>query len=116
MRPIPQMVDMAMSEEEAAEKYGPSSTTPSSYPKYPYGLCISLCQDELDKLGLDPSDVEVGDMIHLFAMAKITSKSVQDTEGGQNARIEMQITHIASEDEDDEEKPSPNPMKSFYGA
>ena len=65
---------------------------------YPYGLCISLGDAEVEKLGLEDETPEIGDMIHLFCMAKVTSIS----EDGNGKRIELQITHMACEDEDEE--------------
>ena len=80
----------------------------STGPKYPYGLCISFDEDTLEKLGLDDGEMpEVGDMIHLMAMAKVTSVSENEREsvGGATkkcCRIELQITHLATENEDTE--------------
>lgn len=72
--------------------------------KYPYGLCISLCEGELEKLGLSDEDVEVGDMIHFMAMASVTSISKRDDANGPTCRMEFQITHMsAAEDEDKED-------------
>ena len=65
---------------------------------YPYGLCISLADEDVEKLGLEDETPEIGDMIHLFCMAKVTSISVD----GNGKRIELQITHMACEDEDEE--------------
>lgn len=66
---------------------------------YPYGLCISLTEQELEKLDLEP-DCEVGDMIHGFFMAKVTSVSKNDVDGKKTCRVELQITHLGLEDED----------------
>lgn len=98
-------VDMAMSPQEALEEYG-SSPTPdaSKLPKYPYGLCISLCKDEIDKLGLDVSDLEIGDFLHLHSMARVTSYSLRETEGGSDPRIELTLAFIEVEDEGEEDK------------
>lgn len=68
---------------------------------YPYGLCIRLNQEDLDKLNLD-DDVESGDMVHLHAMAKVTCVSKRDTTTGKTVDVELQITHLSVEDEDDE--------------
>lgn len=97
------MVDMAHTPEDIkkeAEAYG---VVPSGNAnKYPYGLCISLGNDELEKLNLD-CDCEAGDMIHLFAMAKVTSVSQRDTENGEvQKRLELQITHLGLENEEEE--------------
>lgn len=116
MRTMPNMIDMALSPKEAEEECAPAYD-PSQGPKYPWGLGICLTQEELDKLQLSASDVEVGDIVHIMAFAKVTSVSSTETQEGANSRVELQIIALASEDEDDEEEESEpaNPIKSFYG-
>lgn len=117
MRKIPAMVDMRRTPAEKEESA--VQTLPGNGPDYPWGLAISLDQDSLDKLGLD-DDVGIGDMIHLHAMAKVTSVSKTDNEAtGPCCRIELQITHIATEDEDtedDDEDDKPTRRSRLYGA
>lgn len=96
MNEVPQMVDMARTPEDMAR-----SMMPGMGSQYPYGLSISLTHNELAKLGLE-ADCEVGDMLHLFAMAKVTSVSNNATETSQDCRIELQITHLSVENEDEE--------------
>lgn len=99
---IPAMVDMARSKAEKVEKAAEMMPGPVSAPDYPYGLCICLGEDELQKLGLDENP-EIGDMLHLHAMAKVTSVSQSESEGvGKNRRVELQITHMVGENEDEE--------------
>ena len=104
------MIDMAKTPEQVNKEVtesmpgAPRSATSiaDNLPKYPYGLCITLESEQLEKLGID-CECEVGDMIHLCAMAKVTSVSSREKEGGENdLRIELQITHLASENEDEE--------------
>lgn len=115
------MVDMANTPQKTEEQPMPVMQQPI----YPYGLGICLGHDELAKLDLD-ADCEVGDMIHLMAMAKVTSISKRENSDGEDCRIELQITHLAVEDEDEEaeenedeeiaeekQKYRPNPSK-FY--
>jgi len=126
-----QMVDMAKSPEEVKEETSTSvpamGATPSA-PVYPWGLCLRLEDDTLEKLGVDGEMPSVGDMIHLFAMAKVTSVSaneMEDGNGGKKTRrcIELQITHLATESEDDEndaaiesaEQRSKERQGRFYG-
>lgn len=109
MKHIPAMVDMRRTAEEASDAMSPKMPCA---PEYPYGLCISLSNDELAKLDLDTSDVEAGDMVHLFCMAKVTSINKRDTTSGVDTRIEMQITHIACEDEDGENEEESEPRLS----
>lgn len=96
---ITKMMDMTLPKET---KSYPMPVEPGDKPIYPYGLCISLCDDEIEKLNLDVTDVEVGDMLHLFAMATVTSVSKRATESGECCRIELQITHLGLEDENEE--------------
>ncbi len=43
------LIDMQMGAEETAEQISP---TPADAPKYPWGLCITLNDDSLEKLGV----------------------------------------------------------------
>ena len=92
-------------------------------PKYPYGLRICLTEKEMEKLDIDPSEAFVGGMVHLHALAKITSVSCNETEGGdgetnENARVEMQICYLAieSEDEENEQYDRKSGASALYGA
>src|SRR5690242_10130946 len=98
------MVSMARSPEEMREKMEQMASAPMpDAPTFPYGLCITLCDDELEKLGIDKDDMpEIGDSIHLFAMAKVTSVNQSANESGDQRRIELQITDLGCENEDDE--------------
>jgi hypothetical protein len=114
-------VDMAKSPEEVKEQTTIASPIEPKVPVYPYGLCISLTQDDLDKLDLDP-DCEVGDIVHLMAMAKVTSRSENEMETADGkkekcCRIELQITHLSVEDEDDEDPQAQADKRRgrFYG-
>lgn len=101
MRKIPAMVDMALDLQDDKDV---SNCIPSDCagPRYPYGLSISLEDEQLEKIGVDISDWEVGDLFHLHAMAKITSKSSRDTTDGSKNRVELQIVMLTGEDEDGE--------------
>ena len=86
-------VSMAFDDEEMADNASPSMP---EQPQFPYGLRICLCGSELEKLELPMPDK--GDMLHIRAMAVVTS--ISDGDGGQ--RVEMQIVAIRLEDEDRE--------------
>jgi hypothetical protein len=100
---VRRMVSMELSDEEQLDCVMP--TPICDRPKFPWGLRISLCEKDFDKLGLDPQSAEVGGMIHGHFMGRITSVSHNDTEGGDNWRVEIQIEdlEIESEDEENEE-------------
>ncbi len=69
-------------------------------PEYPSELCICLTDRVLDKMGMD-DDLEKDDLIHLFAMVKVTSvKKIDDC-----TRIECQIVAMGAEEEMSETEP-----------
>jgi hypothetical protein len=106
------MIDMAKTPEQVKEETAPAKALSlgdraPTVPVYPWGLCIRLEDDTLAKLNLGQEMPSVGEMIHLCAMAKVTSVSENESEdgnGGKTTRrcIELQITHLAVEDEDQE--------------
>lgn len=104
MRVVPAMVDMARTPAEKKEAAKEMATGPAApmVPDYPYGLCISLDNDSLEKLALDAAEVSVGDMLHMHCMATVRSVSQTDGADGPCCRVELQITAIAAEDEDAE--------------
>ena len=125
------MVDMAKTPDEIKDDY-PAATIGDSAPKvpvYPWGLCLRLENGSLQKLGLEGEMPGVGDMIHLIAMAKVTSVSQNEVEdsktGGKTTRccIELQIIQMGCEDEDqesaaieDSEQQSAARQGRFYGS
>ncbi|HVB17297.1 MAG TPA: hypothetical protein VNF04_12230 [Stellaceae bacterium] len=96
------MVDLKRTPEEKAEVVIESMPTPASVNDYPYGLCISLDEDSLEKIDIDDGDVEIGDMLHGFFMAEVTAVRKEQIDGKASCRVELQITHLGVEDEDDE--------------
>lgn len=113
MRKIRAMTDMRRTPAEKTD----AVPTPAEGQDYPWGLQIALTQDELDKLGLT-DEVEIGDMLHLHCMAKVTSVHKSASEAsGKNCRVELQITHMTGEDEDSEnEAATPaDRRKRLYG-
>jgi len=105
MMKIGKMIDMANEPEKKEAE--PAVSVDYSPPKYPWGLCIRLDETQLKKLDLDLADVGVGDTIHLFALAKVTSLSSSEREDAKPSQsVELQITHLAVEDEDAENQMS----------
>lgn len=115
---MPAMKDMARSAEDLKKDMSIPSPVAvrAEGPMYPYGLCLSLNDETLAKLGIKTLP-GVGDMIHLVAMAKVTcaSESETSTEGGKEVRrcVELQITHMACENEDEE---MPVRGEKWYGS
>lgn len=105
------MVDMKKTPEEVKGDY--PATISGEQNLYPWGLCIRLGNDELDKLNLD-TDCEVGDMLHLFCLASVTSVSKNSTESGENKCVELQIKFMSTESEDQENEMVRKRIKSPY--
>lgn len=115
MEKFPEFVDMAITPDERAEYGAPIGEITADLPKYPYGLSISLCDSEIEKLDLE-DDCEVGDALRMDCLVKITSVTRNDTESGTKTRIELQIVGIAvdSDTEDDEAASPKMDYKKFY--
>lgn len=63
-------------------------------PRYPYGLCLSLGKDELEKLGITALP-KVGSEMMVTAKAYVKSTSAYETQGeGEKMSIELQITDM----------------------
>jgi len=96
----------------------PMSDLAAAAPEYPYGLRLHLTEDDLKKIGLEMP--AVGDMVHIMAMTKVVSAHAHDSvEGGASAGVELQITHMKAELEDDEdigsEPDTRTPAEKIYG-
>lgn len=96
------MVSLELDDEDMLDMDCPIGIPMPDRPKYPYGTQIVLGDKELEKLGCDVGDAFVGGMIHIHAMARVTSVSQNDTEGGKRSRVELQIEAMCVEGEDAE--------------
>jgi hypothetical protein len=105
-------VDMARKPAEMAKISGSAYPATPEQPIYPYGLCIHLNQEDLEKMDLEDG-FEVGDVIDMRCLAKVTSVSKNETTEGVNSRVEIQITHLATETEY-EESEAPRAVKNPY--
>lgn len=117
------MVDLAKTPEEAKEDIldmAPMGLPSKVTPAYPYGLCLCLDNETLEKLGIDGDLPDVGDMIQFTALARVTSASQNEkmTETGETEvcqRIELQITHMDVGGVEEGEDPAAR-RKRFYDA
>ena len=67
-------------------------------PAYPWGLELTLDNECLEKLKLDPLP-EAGEQLLLLAKVRVSRTSSTDTEGGgKNRSVSLQITDCALED------------------
>ena len=94
-------VNMARTPEEKAEEAERMMGAIPSQPDYPVGLTICLDEVDLEKLDLE-DDCEVGDMIHLAILARVTSVSRRQVDGKACCRVELQGEEVAVENEDAE--------------
>lgn len=84
------MVDMK-SKPEREEMPG---TIEADEPQYPYGLCLHLGKDELEKLGMKELP-DVGTPVMVSAKAFVKSTSAYNTQGdGKSMSVELQITDM----------------------
>jgi hypothetical protein len=91
------MVSMKRSPEDMRKGCGCCAPIEAIAPDYPYGLCIHLDSDEIEKLGITQLP-PVGAMVTIHCMAKITRVSQSAIEGSKEDRnIGIQITDMAIE-------------------
>ena len=90
-------------EKEDAEKRWSTDFAPDG-PDYPYGLCLSLDEITLKKLGIEELP-EIGDEFHIYAVCRVTRVSASASENGFSSQgVELQITEMGAMHEDDAEE------------
>lgn len=118
------MVNMAKTPDDVKKEIGdlyPGAPASSTTSAYPYGLCISLDDETLKKLGLSDDMPGVGEMMHFGAIARVTSASQNEREKADGSkemccRIELQITDMGVlSAEPDAMEQSAARRKRFYG-
>jgi hypothetical protein len=106
------MVDLAKTPEEIKEDMPAPTSMPAAEiktPVYPYGLCISLDDDTLEKLGLDGDLPSAGDEIHFCCEARVTCTSQREevqADGTKEVctRVELQICRMSPATQDPAEE------------
>jgi hypothetical protein len=126
------LIDMAKSPEQVRKEAEPMAScapSPCPVPEYPWGLCISLENETLAKLGLDGDPPQVGDILEFFAAAKVTSASMREeidpATGAPKSccRVELQIVGMLPHEEEtagkdrmeEQEARSAGRRQRFYG-
>lgn len=103
MQTMPSFISMAKDPDEMKETM--AAPDMGDQPIFPYGLAISLGDEELAKLDME-DDCNVGDMVCFKSLAKVTSVTKNDTVDGAKTRVELQIIGIELDgchDENDED-------------
>lgn len=91
------LVNMKIDAKAREERDKPSSIA-ADQPMYPWGLSINLDNDALEKLGIDVSDLEVGETRLLIAKVEVTSLASNESKGGgTNQSASLQITDCCLE-------------------
>jgi hypothetical protein len=92
MADMPQMVDMAYTKKEIKEEQQEARLGEPS--PYPWGLCIRLESEELDKLGVKDLPA-VGAEVHFMAVATVTGVNQSARVGQDDERsVALQITML----------------------
>lgn len=82
-------------------------------PRYPYGLCIHIGKEEMEKLGIDALP-KVGTQMRINAVSFVKGTSAYETQGaGQDMHIDIQITDM--EIVADQEERNKDNAQSMYG-
>lgn len=76
--------------EEAAE-----AAMPEPNP-FPYGLCLRLCEEDMDKLKLE-EPYPVGTIVTIEARAVVTETRDNESIGGKDVGMSIQITNLGLE-------------------
>jgi hypothetical protein len=108
------LVDMKYSKAELADEAKEGQVGPGGEPNpYPWGLAITLEDEELQKLGITDLP-DVGDEVNFTAVAKVTSVNQSLNRDDPECRVGLQITMMAANIEAEEpgEKESPKAEKA----
>lgn len=93
------LVSMKFTKAEAKKMTEPSSLAEGDRPRYPWGLSVNLDKDSLEKLEIDDLP-KVGESYLLVAMVDVVGVSSNESEGGSNKSVSLQITDMCLEDPD----------------
>jgi hypothetical protein len=72
---------------------------PGSTDEYPYGLCLSLEEAALEKLGLDPTDFDIDQTVKVQAVGFVKRISSSKGDMYDRSTLEVQLTKLALEPE-----------------
>lgn len=90
------MANMKMSDEERAEQYGGATAMVPAESLYPWGLCITLDDDALEKLKLLKDLPQMDETLELKCKAQVVRvNAYKDPMNGEDeSSIALQITDI----------------------
>ena len=89
------LISMKRTPEDMRKDMGETAPVTSIAPDYPYGLCIHLDKDELDKLGMRQLP-DVGSEFPICASVRVTCVRKSAVEGAdEETSVDLQITAMA---------------------
>lgn len=80
-------------------------------PLYPYGTSMYLSDEALKKLGITEIP-DVGTVLNITGVAKVTGTSEREYEGGSHRTLDIQFTEMACEEGEE----APEEKQTFGGA
>lgn len=87
---MPTLINMELSSAEAKQEVAMESEAP----KYPWGLCLTLNDDALKKLGIDKLP-EIGSKVRIVAVAEVSAVRAYAEQNGADTSVDLQITEMA---------------------
>ncbi|MFU1980143.1 capsid staple protein [Bordetella hinzii] len=102
------LTNMKMTPKEAGTMLCCESASDNT-PEYPYGLCINLNTEALERLGIDTLPA-VGAVVEITARAVVQSVSSRD-DGKPSRNVDLQITDMDVQPRDDS-----SAAQRLYGA
>ncbi len=90
------LCDMKRAGNKDVEKDSMPTTAVAETPEYPWGLRLTLEQEQLDKL--DVSKLRVGDEVNLSAVARVRGARASDERPDRICCIDLQITQLGLDD------------------
>lgn len=93
----PKLISMKRTPKDKREDAGEHAPMEAMAPDYPYGLCIHMDKDELDKLGM--SDLpKVGTTMTMTAkvtVTRVSQSAATGPEAEEYTSIDLQVTDMA---------------------
>lgn len=88
-------------------------------PKFPYGTSLYLDDKALEKLGITEMP-DVGTMLNIQAVGKVTGTSEREYEGGSHRTLDVQLVQMGCEEgeepaEPEEKQTFGDAAKTLYG-
>ena len=91
------LISMKRSEKDKREDAGEAAPMEAIYPDYPWGLCLHLDKDELDKLGITDLP-KVGTNMSLEAkitVTRVSQSASSSPKAEEYTSIDLQVTDMA---------------------